>query len=97
MTEQFSDTKQELDLMKEEISSGTGGGSVDNVRIKQLDMQSNQLKDAVIKYSQLFILSLLSTLVLIIGSNNILTLIVFRGEAQKMQSTQQQKNRKCEY
>ena len=34
--------------MKEEISSG-GGGNVDNVRIKQLEMQTNQLKEAVVK------------------------------------------------
>ena len=49
MTEQHNETKQELDLMKEEINSGSGGGSVDNVRIKQLEMQTNQLKAAVIK------------------------------------------------
>lgn len=46
--EQYDETKQELDLMKEEISSG-GGGNVDNVRIKQLEMQTNQLKEAVVK------------------------------------------------
>ncbi|KAL5270670.1 hypothetical protein ACHWQZ_G001387 [Mnemiopsis leidyi] len=50
--EQYDETKQELDLMKEEISSG-GGGNVDNVRIKQLEMQTNQLKEAVVKLKEL--------------------------------------------
>ncbi|XP_063689009.1 dynactin subunit 1-like isoform X4 [Bolinopsis microptera] len=53
MTEKHDEIKQELDLMKEEISSGSGGGSVDNVRIKQLEMQTNQLKAAVIKLKEL--------------------------------------------
>ena len=49
MTEQHQEVQQELSLMKEEINTGVGGASVDNVRIRQLEMQNNQLKDAVVK------------------------------------------------